>query len=247
VKTLSSFALCTSLFVSACGGSTGASPSSPGAPSSESAGTTEGAAGKDSGDATLAQHREAFMAPCGKAFPTAPDYCQCSWDLLLSIFGEKELAADKPDPAKLAEYKQKLPATCGGKIPEQVAHDKFMEGCGKTSELSPYCECSWTELRKTLSVGDFVLPESANSPRVVAATKTLSKSCGSKLPEKVAREAFLQGCNAERAGAEKFCDCAWKQLRSMSSPAEIFTGSADVAAAKPKIRTECGKLHPDKQ
>ena len=186
------------------------------------------------------------MATCEKGMRGAPDYCQCSWDLLLRVFTEKELTANEPDPAKLAAYKDKLAPTCGGKIPEPVAREKFMEGCAKAKEVGPYCECAWTELRKTLSVGDLVLPESANSGRVVAATKTLAKSCGGKLPEKVARDAFLQGCNGEKPGTEKFCECAWKQVRAISTPAEIFAGSADVDAAKPKIRAECGKLLPDK-
>ena len=187
------------------------------------------------------------MSSCAKGIPGAPDYCQCSWDLLLRVFSEKELTAKEADPAKMASYKEKLAPTCGGKIPEPTAREKFVEECGaKTSELGPYCECAWTELRKTLSVGDLVLPESANSERVVAATKTLPKSCGAKLPEKVARAAFLEGCNGEKPGIEKFCECAWKQLRAMSSPAEIFAGTADVAGAKPKIQAQCGKLLPQK-
>jgi len=187
------------------------------------------------------------MGSCAKGMSGAPDYCQCSWDLLLSIFSEKELTAKEPDPAKMASYKEKLPPTCGGKIPEPAAREKFVEGCGaKNSELGPYCECAWTELRKTLSVGDLVLHESANSERLIAATKTLPKSCGAKLPEKVARAAFLEGCNGERAGTEQFCECAWKQLGATSSAAEIFAGTADVAGAKPKIQAECGKLLPQK-
>lgn len=187
------------------------------------------------------------MTSCEKGLPGAPDYCQCSWDLLLSVFSEKELTAKEPDAAKMASYKEKVASTCSGKIPEPVAREKFMEGCGaKASEIGPYCECAWTELRKTLSVGDLVLPGSAQSERVVAATKTLPKSCGAKLPEKVARAAFLQGCNGEQPGSEKFCECAWKQLRATSSAAELFAGTTDVAAAKPKIRAQCGKLLPDK-
>jgi len=247
VKTLSSLFYCSWLIVVlGCGGSSGAAPSSQSAPGSESSAAPQGASGADSGNANLSKHREEFMTKCTSAFQGAPDYCQCSWDLLLRVFDEKALASDAPDPAKLAEYKQKLPAACGGKVPEPVAHEKFMEGCGKEGELHAYCECSWTELRKTLSVGDLVLPESANSPRVVAATKGLAKSCGDKLPEKIARDAFLQGCNGERPGTEKFCECAWKQVRAVSSAAEIFAGSADLAQAQPKIKEKCGKLLPEK-
>jgi hypothetical protein len=164
------------------------------------------------------------------------------------MFSDEEMAADEPDPQKLAQYKQKLGPTCGGKIPESMAHDNFVVGCtSKGKELGAYCECAWTELRKTLTVADFAIPETLKSPRMQTATKGMIKVCSAKLPESVGHDAFIRGCTGEAPGSEAFCECAWKQLRAAHSSAEIFAGVVDMEAARPKIKGACGKLHPSQQ
>lgn len=230
------------LAIASCGGA------SQNSAQSEPAESSQATAAKPESDPALAQHRERFMSACTAELPGASDFCDCSWDVFRSMFSNEEMAGDEPDPQKLGQYKAKLGPACGGKIPESMAHDNFIVGCtSKGKELGGYCECAWTELRKTLSVADFAIPETLQSPRMQTATKSMLKSCSAKLPESVGHDAFVKGCTGERNDAAPFCECAWKQMRVTYSSAEIFAGVADVEAEKPKIKTACGKLHPSQK
>jgi hypothetical protein len=235
--------LLVAVVVASCGGSQQTANADP-----TDKAQSSGDAGTGAEDPALAGHREKFMSACTSELPGAADFCQCSWDVFRSMFSDEEMAADQPDPAKLAQYKQKLGPTCGSKIPESMAHDNFIVGCtGKGKELGAYCECAWTELRKTLAVADFAIAETLKSPRMQTATKDMVKVCSAKLPESVGHDAFVKGCAAEAPDAGAFCECAWKQLRAAHSSAEIFAGVADLDAARPKIKTACGKLHPSQK
>jgi hypothetical protein len=247
---MKSLALPVGLIVAAvsCGGAPAGGGGGSDAPSASSAEpahaqTGSGSAGEDRA-AALARHREEFMAACAKDLPNAPDFCQCSWDVFGTLFSEEEMASS-PDPKKLAEFKRKLGPACGGKVPETLVREQFVEGCTrKGKDLSPYCTCAWTELRKTLSVADFAIQESAGGARVQSATRAMAKACSSKLPERVGREGFVTSCSAGHPEAGPFCECAWKQLRKSHSATEIFAGVADLEAMQPKIKAACGKLHP---
>jgi hypothetical protein len=230
-----------------CGGAPagGGGSEDPSARSAAPANDPASPAGDDG--AALARHREEFMAACSKDLPNAPDFCQCSWDVFGTLFSEGEMASS-PDPKKLAEFKRKVGPACGGKIPESLVREQFVEGCTrKGSDLSPYCDCAWVELRKTLSVADFAIQESAGGARVQNATRAMAKACSTKLPERVGREGFVKSCSAEHAAAGPFCECAWKQLRKSYSASEIVAGVADLEAMQPKIKASCGKLHPSQK
>jgi hypothetical protein len=230
----------------ACGGSPGggAGPEPAAATSAPRKNAERAPAAGDDGGAALAAHREEFMAACSRDLPNAPDFCQCSWDVFGSLFSEEEMKTT-PEPGKLAEFKRKLGPACGGKIPESLVHDQFVEGCtAKAPDLAGYCQCAWKELRKTLAPADFAIQESAAGPRVQNATRAMAKACSTKLPERIGREGFVKSCSADRADAVPFCQCAWKQMRKSYSATEIFAGVADLEATQPKIKAACGKLHP---
>jgi hypothetical protein len=229
-----------------CGGST--TPGEPAAApeSGGDAAAPESANAKGKEDArSLAEQRADFIATCAKKVPEAPDYCQCSWDLLMKIFTEEEMKSPQADPEKMRAYKEKLGPTCSGKVPEKFVHEKFITGCsGSRKQLTAYCECGYTELRKTLSPADLALGDADTQQRVEAAKKDMVKACGAKLPESIPRDDFMTSCLQSTPDGKQFCQCAWKQLRAAHSHAEIAAGLADVDAVKPKIDAACKKLHP---
>lgn len=223
-----------------CGGA-----SSPAAPAKSGEKGEEPTGEPADGGASLAHYREQFMAACGKNLADAPDYCECSWALFRKSFSESEMGSQNPDPHKMAKFQDEVGAACGDKLPEPVIFRQFIEGCNsKGKGLEPYCSCAWTELRKKLSVADFTLIETAESPRMEEARASMLRVCSPRLPERVPRDGFVRACVGDKPGAEAFCRCAWKQLRTTHSAAEIFAGGVDMSAAKPKIRNACAKLHP---
>jgi hypothetical protein len=228
-----------SFLLSACGGSTPAKteePASTSAPSDPPA--SEKPAGKP-----LGQFREEFMSKCGEATP-APDYCQCSWEVMAKLYTLDELNSESVDPAKMRAFKDQALATCGGKLPEIAVKTKFTKGCaGDRKTLAPYCDCAWTELRKQLSIGDMANDETANTSRFVVAKKAMVKVCGAKMPEDAPREDFYHGCSKDDPQRRPFCECVWKTMRAAMSPAQIATASEeDLEPFKPKIATACAKL-----
>ena len=71
------------------------------------------------------------------------------------------------------------------------------------------------------------------------------KTCGNKMPEGVSKEAFMKGCMKD-ASVDKFCGCAWKELRKQASPAEIESGTFDQKTIFAQVDKTCGKLRPPK-
>ena len=92
--------------------------------------------------------------------------------------------------------------------------------------MKAYCDCTWTEFRKRFSAAELGDEGTVASERFVAARAPVVKACSNKMPESVSKDAFMKGCAKDQA-ADKFCGCAWKELRKQASPAEIESGTFD--------------------
>jgi hypothetical protein len=227
----------------ACGGSSNA-PAHP-----ETAGTAppksdESAAPSPPPGKTAADHHREFMGGCAKKAVNSPDYCECAWGEFRKVFSDEEMSAGDMPPAKLEKVKTQVQGACSSKIPEEAVKSGFQTGCiGKVPEMKNYCECTWTEFRKRFSAAELGDEATVQSERFLAARVPVVKACGSKMPESVSKEAFLKGC-AKDPSADKFCGCAWKELRKQASPAEIESGTFDQKTIFAQVEKSCGKLRP---
>lgn len=227
--------------IAACGG-----PASP--PAAPEASAEPGAAKPAEGRPakSLADIRRGFIDTCSSRVPNAPDYCECSWEQMTKTFTEAEMNAEGEDKEKLEQFRARVEGACRGKLPEGLIKSSFVKSCsGDDAKVAPYCECTFGEFRKTMSVADLADPATAKTERFVAARKAAVKACGAKLPEQVVRDGFVAGC-AKDEKLKGFCDCAWKQIRKEKSAAELEAGLVDMDAMRPGIDKACGKLRPAK-
>ena len=196
---------------------------------------------------TAADHHREFMGGCAKKAVNSPDYCECAWGEFRKAFTDEEMnAGDMPAP-KLEKLKTQVVSACASKIPEDVIKDGFSKGCiGKNPDMKTYCDCTYTEFRKRFSAAELGDEGTVSSDRFVAARGPVVKACGNKMPESVSKEAFMKGC-AKDPSTDKFCGCAWKELRKQASPAEIESGTFDQKTVFAQVEKSCGKLRPAKQ
>ena len=227
-----------------------AATSGPVTPASSTPASTGSAAGGSAAPAapvkTAADHHRDFMGGCAKKAVNSPDYCECAWGEFRKAFTDEEMSAGDMPAAKLDKVKSQVIGACASKIPEETVKDGFTKGCvGKNPEMKSYCDCTWTEFRKRFSAAELGDEGTVASDRFVAARIPVVKVCGNKMPESVSKEAFMKGC-AKAEAAEKFCGCAWKELRKQASPAEIESGTFDQKAIFGQVEKSCGKLRPPK-
>ena len=189
------------------------------------------------------------MDGCLARVERGADYCECGWDQMQKTFSEDEMnSSSKPDDSKLDELRERTAARCLSKLPEENVREDFVNDCaGGAPKLGSYCDCAWTELRKTLSVADFADKKTMQSRRFAEAKKAMTRKCGPKMPEEVVREEFMRGCLAVDLDAKTFCSCVWKTLRSKMSHAQIAAAEAsDLDEHEPKVRAACGKMRAKK-
>ena len=193
---------------------------------------------------TAADHHREFMGGCAKKAINSPDYCECAWGEFRKMFTDEQMTAGDLPAAKLEKVKSQVVGACSNKINEETVKDGFAKGCiGKTPEMKAYCDCTWTEFRKKFSPAELGDDDTVASDRFLSARGAVVKTCGSKMPESVSKEAFMKGC-AKEAAADKFCGCAWKELRKQASPAEIEAGTFDQKTVFAQVEKSCGKLRP---
>jgi hypothetical protein len=195
---------------------------------------------------TAADHHREFMGGCAKKAVNSPDYCECAWGEFRKAFTDEEMNAGEMPPAKLDKLKTQVVGACSSKIPEEVVKEGFSKGCiGKNPDMKTYCDCTYTEFRKRFSAAELGDEGTVSSDRFVAARGPVVKACGNKMPESVSKEAFMKGC-VKDPSTEKFCGCAWKELRKQASPAEIESGTFDQKTVFAQVEKGCGKLRPAK-
>jgi hypothetical protein len=188
--------LSTALWVAACGGAPEAKPvqaSHVAAPATGGAGTAPPPAPAGTGAAppaapgkTAADHHRDFMGGCAKKAVNSPDYCECAWGEFRKAFTDEEMSAGDMPAAKLEKLKGQVAGACASKIPEETVKDGFEKSCiGKTPEMKPYCDCTWTEFRKRFSAAELGDEGTVSSERFLAARAPVVKACGNKMPESV--------------------------------------------------------------
>ena len=195
---------------------------------------------------TAADHHREFMAGCAKKTPNSPDYCECAWGEFHKVFTDEEMGSGEMPPPKLEKVKGQVLCACASKIPEENVRADFGKACvGTKPDLKPYCDCTWTEFRKRFSTAELNDEATVSSERFLTARVPVVKACGSKMPETISKEAFLRGCTKDPS-VDKFCECAWKELRKQASPAEIESGTFDQKTIFAQLDKTCGKLRPAK-
>ena len=219
--------------VAACGG--GATPESttpppagsqaPAASASASASQTTQPAADPA--AKLEAQRDAFVSKCmGQGASVTKEYCECGFDQFKEVFKGVDLDKTEPTKEQYAQVKTKTVAACADKLSEATIKTSFVSSCSNSdARMSGYCECAWTSLRKTLSLGDFATDFAG--PRFDDAKKRMVDECKGKMPEAVVKGIFVESCT-KQSGDAKACECMWKKVRAKYSAAEIAGGVADV-------------------
>jgi hypothetical protein len=238
--------------IAACGGSPEAkgpaapAPSAAPSPNATAHATADAGAGAAEPGKTAADHHREFMGGCAKKAVNSPDYCECAWGEFRKAFTDEEMNSGDMPAAKLEKVKSQVVGACSSKIPEEVVKEGFSKGCvGKNPDMKTYCDCTYTEFRKHFSAAELGDEATVTSDRFVAARGPVVKACGNKMPESVSREAFMKGC-VKDPSSDKFCGCAWKELRKQASPAEIESGTFDQKTVFAQVEKSCGKLRPGK-
>lgn len=194
-----------------------------------------------------AQHKREFMTGCASKATNSPDYCECAWDEFRKIFTDDEMnqtMAELPKE-KLERVKTQVASACSSKIPEELVKSGFDKGCiGDRQEMKPYCDCTWAEFRKRFSAAELSDEETVKGDRFLASRAPVVKACASKMNENVAKEMFNKGCSKDPK-LEKFCACAWKELRKAAgSAAEVQAGLMEDAKMRSVLDKGCSKLRP---
>jgi hypothetical protein len=239
------------VLAAACG--PGPTPETPkpgddaGAPAQSSPGGDAGAsasAGGGGGGDRLAENQKAFMQGCARGGEGTGPFCECAWNEMRAFVGDAKMSTEGPSEKDLVDSHPRVMSACKSKMPEPAVKQGFMQGCvGDRQEMNAYCECSWTEFRKQFSPGDLGDETIIRSDKFNAARVAVTKACGSKISEKVVKDGFLKACTRDPS-LEKFCGCAWTELKKTASPAEIEAGLVDKDKITATLDKQCGKLKP---
>ena len=121
-------------------------------------------------------------------------------------------------------------------------------GTGKAINLHHFRKVFWTVytplLRDAQGASGALAAFYERARKDPAALGPVVKACASKMNENVAKEMFNKGC-AKDPKLEKFCACAWKELRKAAgSAAEIQAGLLDDAKMRSALDKGCSKLRP---
>jgi hypothetical protein len=189
------------------------------------------------------------MRACKKS-PDLDAFCACGWEVFSKNITHEQMRTGVARE-KLADVTTITTNMCADKLPEPVVQQNFIEACiAEESGARPYCECFWSELRKSFSASDLAKPEVAHSEHFVTSARTIAKStCGPKLPEEAVRTPFISGCTKGNGNLEKFCTCGWREIRAVMTPAEIrMQGSETTPEFKvgmDRVAKKCARFRPN--
>lgn len=192
-----------------------------------------------------AEHKRQFMTGCANKAANSPDYCECAWGEFKKIFTDEEMGQTGDLPkAKLEKVKESVEAACASKIPEELVKQGYDKACvGDQKDMQPYCDCTWAEFRKRFSAAELRDEETVKGDRFAATRGPVIKACASKMSENAAKSLFMKGCNKDPK-LEKFCTCAWKEVRKIATPAEIAADQVAEAKMRGVVDKGCAKLRP---
>lgn len=170
--------------------------------------------------------------------PEWKDFCECGWDALSKVAPTQ--TEERTNDDQLAAQKRELRVKCGDRLPEQWLRENYVRECSNAdAAMIAYCRCTWTELRKTVSIGEIAR---SNSPEAYAPA---AKACSGELPVENVRARFVAGC-AKQTGFDAFCSCAWTAIREQMSLGEIQSGERTPArqSAMQAASKRCSGLLP---
>jgi len=238
----------TACALAACG--PGPTPETPqpgeagGASTSDGGATASAGSGATAAGSKLDENRRAFMDGCEKGGPETKPFCECAWAEMRSAIGDAKMGGQGPDEKDIVDTHPRVMSACKDKMPEPAVKQGFLTGCvAERAEMTPYCECSWAEFRKRFSAADLGDGEVVKTEKFAQARADVTKACGSKISEKVVKEGFLKAC-ARDPKLDKFCGCAWDELRKLAGPAEIEAGLVDRDKVTTTLDKACGKHRP---
>lgn len=216
-------------------------PPAPAPPSSPAPAGTPPATAPSGPDA-----RARFLATCASS-PELAGYCGCAFDVTTKDF--PELLADEKVPTERAEAaKAAIGERCATTLPEAFVKQQFTARCAADEpSFAKYCECSWTEYRKTLSSADIAQDRWRDARGGTGTLRAVAAACGPSLSEAELAANFRQQC-VTKPELAKFCDCTWKEARRRFSIGEIVLDAVswpENDGAAVDIYARCEKLNPD--
>ena len=211
------------------------------APASKTPDSSESKAeGSTSGDSASGSdvegQRQTFVDGCVQKAQSR-EYCECGFEQFKVIFKDADLSKpiEKDDP-RFKSLRDQTVANCASKLDVGQIEQGFIQGCSSGDERKKaYCSCAWTHLTKSMEPVEFVSTDT-ESPRFLAAKKTMVQACKGKFPEDAAKDDFMTGCTQEKQ-TQAVCGCLWKKLRAAFTVEQIVAESVDVRTA-PGL-TEC--------
>lgn len=246
--------LTVSMLAAGCAANPSAAPKAPEGdkPNAEASAAEEGKTpGKTGGAAkgkTLAEHQADYRSGCQTSTELGP-YCDCAWKVFADSYTLDQMNSnDELSEAELERLKKQTAKSCGDKLPESELKAGFMRGCSHDDpNMQAYCECFWPELTSRFSMKEIGSGNIVGTPKHTEANQAAFKKCGSKVPEATVKASFIKNCGGGAPEAEKFCECAWKETRSVLSPVQIQTTTEEtpeLAKAKDKVQKSCAKFRP---
>lgn len=195
---------------------------------------------------TTEEHHHEFMTGCGRRARTSADYCECAWGEFHKELSDDDMDAPELDRTKVDKVKARVLVACASFVSEDMVHADFAKACASgKSELEPYCDCTWKELRKKFSAAELNDEPTVSGERFKTSRAAATKTCGNKMPEALSKEAFVKSCQKDPAD-ESYCACAWKELRKVASPGEIEAGTFDQKTIFGVFERTCAKLRTPK-
>jgi hypothetical protein len=178
---------------------------------------------------SMESQRGAFIEGCMDKVQ-GNEYCDCGFAQFAEIFKDADLSKEIPeDDPRMGQLAVQMKEACSDKFPEPKAKEQFLKGCAeKQSNKDTYCNCAWTELRKTLSVGDILTFQPGNT-KFMDAKKGIPRACKGKYPAELALSDFLNACKKDGQKTEKQCQCLWKKVTKKFSIEELVVGTGDVS------------------
>ncbi len=217
-----------------CGGSTPPADKRPAtSPSSATAKPTDDA-------------RAQFLTSCASN-DVMKDYCGCAYDVTKNDFPEL-LSEGKAATARVQAAKDAIGDACSKTLPEPFVKKEFVSKCSADdASFGKYCECSWTEYRKTFSAAQIAQDKWRDVSNGTATLKTTAATCGAQLSEPQLQASFKKECTT-KPELDKFCDCTWKEARRRFSVGEIVLDAIswpENQGAAIDVYAKCEKMNPD--
>ena len=176
---------------------------------------------------TLESQRAPFIEGCMESIQSK-DYCECGFGEFAILFKDADFSQEMPkDDPRMGQLAIKMKEKCSDKYPEPKAKEQFLQGCAENeAKKDPYCNCAWTELRKSLSVGD-ILTYLPGNTKFAQAKQGIPAACKGKYPAELASNDFVAACQKDGKKTEKQCQCMWKKVNKKYTVEELVAGVGD--------------------